>query len=162
MGSTKQTFSANGSKNTIYEFSKPVYEKGKRTGTVRIGLKLPAVKIFTPERISLWGIISFITFAAITFVYYGLTLALKPLEKLNQNIKCTWSTDSPETIKNSVKDAGISTFIEDFQHSLIQFKEKLDKICDKNTRKDKPAQQAITDFKTLASIELPVFVNSGL
>ena len=127
MGSTKQTFSANGSKNTIYEFSKPVYEKGKRTGTIRIGLKLPAVTIFTPKRISLWGIISFITFAAITFVYYGLTLALKPLEKLKQNIKGTWSTDSPETIKNSVKDAGISTFIEDNNRDILDSDKTLSK-----------------------------------
>ena len=160
MGSTKQTFSANGSKNTIYEFSKPVYEKGKRTGTIRIGLKLPAVTIFTPKRISLWGIISFITFAAITFVYYGLTLALKPLEKLKQNIKGTWSTDSPETIKNLVKDAGISTFIEDFQHSLIQFKEKLDKIETNN--RELASKLGVITFEKNQTIKILDSMNFGI
>ena len=38
-------------------------------------------------------------------------------------------------------------------------KEKLDKIGDKHSRKDKPPQSAVTDFKRLATIELPYFVD---
>ena len=38
-------------------------------------------------------------------------------------------------------------------------KEKLDKIADKKARKDKPAQEAITQFKRLATVELPVSID---
>ena len=37
-GLTQQTYKLNGSELTIYEFAKPIYESGQRTGTVRLGL----------------------------------------------------------------------------------------------------------------------------
>ncbi|WP_066013440.1 tRNA pseudouridine(65) synthase TruC [Endozoicomonas atrinae] len=38
-------------------------------------------------------------------------------------------------------------------------KEKLDKITDRKARKDKPAQEAITDYRRLATIELPIAID---
>ncbi|WP_460231984.1 tRNA pseudouridine(65) synthase TruC [Aurantivibrio plasticivorans] len=37
-------------------------------------------------------------------------------------------------------------------------KEELDKIADKRAQKDKPPQDAITEYKTLATVEIPEFV----
>ena len=37
-------------------------------------------------------------------------------------------------------------------------KEELDKIADKKARQDKPAQEAISEFKRLATVELPVAI----
>ncbi len=38
-------------------------------------------------------------------------------------------------------------------------KEKLDKIADKKARTDKPAQEAITEYRRLATVELPVQID---
>ena len=38
-------------------------------------------------------------------------------------------------------------------------KEKLDKIADKKARKDKPAQEAVTEFTRLATAEIPVAID---
>ena len=38
-------------------------------------------------------------------------------------------------------------------------KEELDKIADKKARQDKPAQEAITEFQRLATLELPVAID---
>ncbi len=43
----------------------------------------------------------------------------------------------------------------EINHPLI---EKLDKIADKNAKKDKDAQEAVTFYKTLANVELPFAV----
>ena len=41
-GLTQQTFKINGTKNTINEFAKPIFEDGQRSGTVRLGFNLPS------------------------------------------------------------------------------------------------------------------------
>ena len=38
-------------------------------------------------------------------------------------------------------------------------KEKLDKMTDRKARQDKPAQPAVTDYRTLASVELPLQID---
>ena len=38
-------------------------------------------------------------------------------------------------------------------------KEQLDKIADRDSRKDKPAQEALTRFERLATVEIPVAVD---
>ncbi|OED48067.1 pseudouridylate synthase [Endozoicomonas sp. (ex Bugula neritina AB1)] len=38
-------------------------------------------------------------------------------------------------------------------------KEELDKIADKKARQDKPAQEAVTEYKRLATVELPVTID---
>ena len=43
-------------------------------------------------------------------------------------------------------------------HIDYALKEKLDKIADKNANKNKPAQDAMTDYRTLATFELPFAV----
>ena len=43
-------------------------------------------------------------------------------------------------------------------HIDYPLKEKLDKIADKQARQDKPAQDAITDYRTLKTFELPFAV----
>ena len=83
-GLTRQTFQPDGLDYSIYEFSKPVFEKGQKAGTVRIGLKLPGISIFSMERISLLAILAFIAVSVVTIFYYGFTRALKPLEELKR------------------------------------------------------------------------------
>jgi two-component system phosphate regulon sensor histidine kinase PhoR len=124
MGLTKQTFKVSGSGHTIYEFAKPIFEKGQRTGTVRLGLKLPPISLFSLERISRLAMITFFIFAAISLGYYGITLALKPLKNLNQDLRRTY-IDSAPVITSSVESGRIAPILESLEQSLAQIKERL-------------------------------------
>ena len=126
MGLTKQTFKVSGSGHTIYEFAKPIFENGQRAGTVRLGLKLPPISLFSLERISHLAMITFFIFAAMTLGYYGITLALKPLKNLNQNLRST--SLGSAVITNSVESGRIGPIIESLEQSLTQIKERLNQI----------------------------------
>jgi signal transduction histidine kinase len=78
-GLSHQTFRATGSDHTIYEFSKPIFENGQRTGTVRLGLMPDAVSLFSTDHIGLLATIAFFIFAMVPFVYYGIQLAIRPV-----------------------------------------------------------------------------------
>jgi len=126
MGLTKQTFKVSGLGHTIYEFAKPIFENGQRAGTVRLGLKLPPISLFSLERISHLAMITFFIFAAMTLGYYGITLALKPLKNLNQNLRST--SLGSAVITNSVESGRIGPIIESLEQSLVQIKERLNQI----------------------------------
>jgi hypothetical protein len=87
MGLKKQPFTAGKSKITVYEFAKPIFEQGKKTGTVRLGLKPPPTSPFSFERVRLLAMIALFVIAIILFLYYGITVSLRPLKKLNQEFK---------------------------------------------------------------------------
>jgi signal transduction histidine kinase len=127
MGLTGQTFKVGGSGHTIYEFAKPIFENGQRTGTVRLGLKLPPISLFSLERISHLATITFFIFAAMSLGYYGITLALKPLKNLNQDLRSTY-IDSAPVVTNSVESGRIAPIIESLGQSLVQIKGRLNRI----------------------------------
>ena len=79
IGLTQQKYRLNGSKKILYEFATPMFEKGQKTGTVRIGFNLPETSFFSIERMSLLAMICFLIIAAVTFVYFGITQVLRPL-----------------------------------------------------------------------------------
>ena len=127
MGLLSQTFKVNGSKVAIYEFAKPVFEKGKKVGTVRLGLKLPHIYIFTLERMNFLAMIAFFLFAAVFLGYWGVTRAIIPLKNLGEKFWDT-GTESEQYITGSVTGAGIAPIIQSFEQSLTQIKEKMKQI----------------------------------
>jgi two-component system sensor histidine kinase VicK len=126
MGLIRQDFPTGGSENKIYEFAKPIFENGEKAGTVRLGLKLPAVSLFASDRLRLLGIISFLTLAAGLFAYYGITLTLRPLKDIGQNYGATCE-GSPEFAGNLLQGGGIGHIIKELERSLNQLKGRMDK-----------------------------------
>jgi len=123
-GLTHQTFENTGSGQMVFEFARPVYENGQRTGTVRLGLKLAPVSLFSLERISLLAMIAFFIFAALSMGYYGITLSLKPLKNLNKTFLRISGGSAPAGV-DSIKIGRISPIIEDVEKSLHQIRDKL-------------------------------------
>lgn len=71
---------------TIYEFAKPIYIQGEKTGLVRIGLNLSSYLHKNRTTNYLMGAIGFLLFSlAITF-YFLLKNMLSPLYNINQNL----------------------------------------------------------------------------
>ena len=144
MGLTHQVFKAGGSGDTIYQFAKPVFENGEKTGVVRIGLRLPGISTFSMERISLLAMLSFFIISAVIITYYGFAQALKPIEELKGNIIYT-SNCSAGVFDNTLQGMGIARFIENLQRFLVQFKDKFEKI--KNENEDLISKSSVLMFE---------------
>lgn len=128
IGLIEQKYQIDDSTGTFYELAKPIFEKGNKTGTVRVGLHFTPTSIFSMERVNLLAMVLFLVFAAVIFAYYGVTLALQSLAKSKTEFKRP--ADS-ENIPHKMKLAaagGIAGIIEDLGLTLVQLKEQLDKI----------------------------------
>ena len=126
MGLTNQTFKISGPENTVYEFAKPIFEGGQRTGTVRLGFEVPPISFLSMERISLVAIIAFLMFSTVTFVYYGMTRALRSLRKHLQNFGTT-GMSLASALPNSGKTAGMPDIIKDIEQSFFHLIESFKK-----------------------------------
>ena len=159
MGLTHQFFKDGGSQDTIYEFAKPVFEKGEKTGTVRIGLKPPLISILSMEHISLLGMLSFFIISAVIIVYYGFVQGLNRLAQLQGNILKT-SSGSAAISNTSVKGLEISRFIENFQQSFIKLKDRLEKIETNN--EELAARFGVLKFEKSQIINILNSINFGI
>jgi signal transduction histidine kinase len=136
MGLFSQKFKLDGSKETIHEFAKPIFEKGKKVGTVRLGLKLPHISVFTLQRISFLAMIAFFLFIALFLGYWGLTRALTPLKSLGQRFRDTGvaldeRTNDPfdlGALDRLGTTGGIDRIIQGFDRSLAQIRENMNQI----------------------------------
>jgi len=133
MAFTQQQFHPQGFDHTIYEFAKPVFENGQKTGTVRLGLKLEPAVLFSMERVQLVGMVLFFVAAGLGLFYYGIINSLKPLSHLNQNLKrVCWD---PEAVAGEeVPAVGITPVISNLEGSLGQVQDRLGRIEAQNTQ----------------------------
>jgi len=127
IGLTQQKYRLHGSKKIFYEFALPMFEKGQKTGTVRVGLNLPMTSFFSIERISLLAMICFLIFAAVTFVYYGIRQALRPLAQIPTDpAELTLSDeDSMAGIDNPQESYSIHVLVQRLSQALTRLKAKL-------------------------------------
>jgi len=127
MGLSKQSFQLNGTKSTFYEFAKPIFENGQKTGTVRLGYKLPHVSFFSFDRIRFLTIVALFIFAVMLFFYYGVRLTLRPLKILNQDIQNICKESDMLNPPPGGNDSVIC-MVKDFGENIDQIKDKLTKI----------------------------------
>ena len=131
IGLTQQKYRLPGSRDTFYEFSMPMFENGQKTGTVRIGLNLPATSFFSLERISLLAMICFLIFAAVTFVYYGISQVLRPLAQIPSEL--TISNDDPAAcVENPKESYSIHVLVQRLGQALTRLKKKLKEVESEN------------------------------
>ena len=126
-GLTTQHFRAGGTDLPIHEFSKPVYENGERSGTVRLGFNLPAPSLLSPERIKLLGIVAFFIFTISLVAYYTITLALRRLNNLSLSVQSSF-LDPASAQASSGKATRIDQVIRDFEQSLRLLKARMSEI----------------------------------
>lgn len=130
-GLIHQTFKMNGTDHTIDEFAKPIYQNGQKSGTVRMGFDLPPISLFSPARVKLMALMAFFTFAMGVLVYYGLSLALRPLYEVNQNFRSICIDSTPQS-SSPGKNGGVSDIIRDLEQSVVQLKERYEKMETEN------------------------------
>ena len=130
-GLIHQTYKMVGTDHTISEFAKPIFEGGQRSGTVRMGFDLPPISMFSLERIKLMAIMAFFAFSMAVLVYYGVTLALRPLHEVNQNFR-NICIDSVPVSPGSFKNGGVGEIIKGLEQSVFQLKDRYEKIQAEN------------------------------
>jgi len=159
MGLTRQVYVDNATGKTVYEFSKPIFENGKKTGTLRLGLQLPPISLFSLERLSLLAMIAFFIVCALALGYYGVTQALKPLRQINLGFKSTCV--DPESGENEAERSGqIAPIIEGLEESLTQIKEKLNIIERDNV--ELSSRLSVTAFEKNQIIKILDTINFGI
>jgi signal transduction histidine kinase len=159
MGLIHQPFETVGSGHRIFEFTKPIFENGKKTGTVRIGLKPPSVSIISMERINLLAVLLFFIISAAIIVYYGFVKALKPLEQFSGNILNTHN-DSAIILNNSSKSFGIGLMMEEFQQSLTQLKDRLENV--ETSNKELVSRVGVLKFEKSQVMNIIDSINFGI
>jgi PAS domain S-box-containing protein len=127
MGLIEQEYQIDDSIGTFYELAKPIYEKGNKTGTVRVGLHSTPTSIFSMERVSLLAMIVFLVFAAVIFSYYGVTLALRSLANSKLEFKHLTDVENLPDKKKFAGTGGIAQVVEDLGLTLAQLKAQLKK-----------------------------------
>jgi signal transduction histidine kinase len=130
-GFIQQTYKMVGTDQTISEFAKPIFEGGQRSGTVRMGFDLPPISMFSLERIKLMAIMAFFAFSMAVLVYYGVTLALRPLHEVNQNFR-NICIDSVPVSPGSFRNGGVGEIIKGLEQSVFQLKDRYEKIQAEN------------------------------
>ncbi|MCJ7541122.1 MAG: PAS domain-containing sensor histidine kinase [Desulfobacterales bacterium] len=157
MGLVHQYFKPIESKTNIYEFSKPIFEKGEKTGTVRVGFKPPPISILSTERITLIGVIAFFIIAAIILSYYGFVRAFKPLENFIANLL---NTPTNTTHKNSSRIFGIEPMMQECKNSIMELKDRLNDVETKNN--DLSCKLGISSFEKNQSSHILNSINLGI
>jgi PAS domain S-box-containing protein len=158
-GFTKRTFEISESKYAIYEFVKPIFENGERTGAIRLGLKPPPISYFSLERVSLLAMVVFFIFAAISIIYYWVTVELSSVKNLNQDLRNTYlgfETDDTSSIKTGL----IGPLVEEFAQSLMQVKEKLHQIENENV--ELTSRLGVLTFEKNQIIHILDSINLGI
>lgn len=122
-GLQHQTFQTGDSDQTIYDFAKPLFENGQLAGTVRLGLRLAPISLFSMERIGLLATIAFFLFAMVPFIYYGIKLALQPLKSLSLKIESMVGGSVP-VVADMAKNPPVDDMINRFDQSLTVLREK--------------------------------------
>ena len=120
---------------TVYEFAKPIFEGGNRVGTVRLGLKLPSVTIFSMERISLLAMIAFFIAAALLLAYYGIAVALRSL-KLRHRTSLDAAPGAERPCLDSAPPSRerIIPFLMDVERSLDYMDQRLSEMKEDNLK----------------------------
>jgi signal transduction histidine kinase len=154
-----QTLETTGSGHRIFEFAKPIFENGEKTGAVRIGLKLPSISIISMEKINLLAVLLFFIISAVAIVYYGFVKALEPLEQFSGTLLNT-GNGSPAVLKNSSKSSGISPMMEEFKNSMVQFKKRLGKIETNN--KELASKIGVLRFEKNQVVNILNSINFGI
>ncbi|MBI4633022.1 MAG: hypothetical protein HY742_03945 [Deltaproteobacteria bacterium] len=158
---TTQRFRLREPETTVYEFAKPVFDKGERTGTIRLGFKLPAASVFSPEHISFFSMVIFFNLSAVCLLYFGVVLALKPLRNRYQSLSRE-EGDMPDTANKPSTDNNLIPLITDLEQSLGFMHKKLDEI--RGTNIELTSKLGVMNFeknryiKTLDSINFGILI----
>ena len=123
-GLSNQVFKMSDPSQTFYEFAKPIYENGSKAGTVRLGFTFDPIAIFSFDHISQLALVAFVIFTSAAFIYFAVTLAIKPLVNCARHLQneCTAVQSADASLTSS---PSISQVIGELGQSVQQVGDRI-------------------------------------
>ena len=152
---TTQQYKLLGMDTGVYEFSKQIFEKGRKTGTIRLGLQPPPLSIFSRERITLVALMAYFVIAALILGYYGILRRLRPLKNISKSF-----TEDQSPAAASPREAGDSdllTVIDGMEKSVRKFHIQIQRIKEENLTLVSRLGVATFDRRHISSILDAIF-----
>ena len=122
-----EAYSIGNKDNAICEFAKPIFENGKRTAVVRLGLLVPVPSVFSLENLTYMGLISFLIVVTLVFLNYGATSLLQPVVELFGKIG-NRNSDIRHISYSSKSMPGFLPAVAELEHSFSRIKNVLTDI----------------------------------
>jgi len=145
----------------LYEFSKPIFENGERAGSVKIGLMLEPLSIFTKERISLLGMLFFFITAAVIIFQYGILQAVKLLRgTVSRLVPKSAQRQTKNDLAQVFSIGGFDGMIKDFHMALVRLKKQLKKIEGNN--KGLASQVGVVKYEKRQVVDILNTINYGI
>jgi PAS domain S-box-containing protein len=158
-GLTRQVFDIGEGDSPCYEFSKSVFEGGKRTGTIRLGLKPPRAWTLSAEQVSLIGMIALLVFAAVVFAFYGMGLALRPLNRIYEKFG-RLDEGEVQALPCPARSGGVFQSVHDLERSFFQIKKILQET--ELTNLDLTSRIGVTTFRKNQMLKIIDSINFGI
>ena len=127
---TTQQYKLLGMDTGVYEFSKQIFEKGRKTGTIRLGLQPPPLSIFSRERITLVALMAYFVIAALILGYYGILRRLRPLKNISKSF--TEDQSPAAASPRETGDSDLLTVIDGMEKSVQKFHIQIQRIKEEN------------------------------
>jgi len=159
MGLAEQSFKTAVSGEIVYEFAKPIFERGEKAGTVRLGLRFRPVAILSLQHISILAMIIFSLFAVLILGYYGIVMSLKRLRTLHENFKRN-DMDLPTDMTSDISARHVMPMIDDLEQSLSQIQDKLNQI--KTINSELTSKLGVTTFEKNQIMKILDSINFGI
>ena len=152
---TTQQYKLLGMDTGVYEFSKQIFEKGRKTGTIRLGLQPPPLSIFSGERISLVALMAYFVIAALILGYYGILRRLRPLKNISKSF--TEDQSPAAASPREAEDSDLQTVIDGMEKSVRKFHNQIQRIKEENLALVSRLGVATFDRRHISSILDAIF-----
>jgi len=152
---TTQQYKLLGMDTGVYEFSKQIFENGRKAGTIRLGLQPPPLSLFSRERITLVALMAYFVIAALILGYYGILRRLKPLRNINKSFP-----EDQNLTAASPREAGdsdLQTVISGMEKSVQKFHNQIQRIKEENLSLVSRLGVATFDRRHISSILDAIF-----
>ncbi len=113
--------------NRIYEFTHPIFRKGKKIGVVRLGFS-PAVNPLVSEGdIQVFSVVSILVFILVPIFYYLMRNSLRPIVSLNDELKCLLEHNEFKRIDVDV-EGGVGELVDRFNRVIASMRERYEEL----------------------------------
>ena len=152
---TTQQFKLLGMDTEVYEFSKPIFEGGRKAGTIRLGLQPPPLSLFSRERMTIIALMAYFFIAALILGYYGILHRLKPLRNINKS----FPEDQNPTAASprEAGDSDLQTVVEGMEKSFQKVRNQIQQIKGENLALVSRLGVATFDRRYISSILDAIF-----
>ncbi len=123
----KQVYKDPQTDNEMYEFSRPLYQGGEKSGVVRLGFSLDANPLYSDNDIRGLLLIATLIFSLVPIFYYLVRRALGSLETLNNELKNLLTRDNIKKIEVSSNDA-TGKLVDRFNQAISRIQEEHDTL----------------------------------